>query len=425
MTSSDPGSDPEGWLRGLDPLGWRFGLERIKLLLAALDEPQRRFRSAHVVGTNGKSSVTAMLAALLEAHGRRTGAYLSPHVHRWAERIVIAGEEVPSDAFAAAAGRVARATASVERQLAPEDRVTQFEAATAVAFVALADAGVEFAVIEAGLGGRLDATNVLASEVTALTSVGLDHTAWLGETQTAIAREKLAVLRPGTVLVVGALRDDVTALAAATAHERNARLVVAPAAPPAPATLADVPYLRRNLGVALEAARVLLGELEPGAVERALAGLRLAGRAQRLDGSPPVIFDAAHNPDGAGALAEALAESDPGAPVVACLAVLADKDHRAIVAALAPALTEACCCEVPADVLQGSGRPAAAPTPAAALTQACIEHGVPARALASPEEAVEAAVERARELGGVALLAGSHYLLRYEWIARRAQNSSR
>ena len=165
--------------------------------------PQHRFASVHVVGTNGKSSVTEMTAALLEAHGIGAGAYLSPHDERWRERIRIRGAEIEPDAFGAAVERVAQAVEAVERTLDEGESVTQFEADTATAFVALAAARVEAAVIEAGLGGRLDATNVIPSRVTVLTSIGLEHTEWLGDTELEIAAEKLAVLRDHTTLVLG------------------------------------------------------------------------------------------------------------------------------------------------------------------------------------------------------------------------------
>ena len=201
----------------------RFGLDRIRRLVTALGMPQHRFASVHVVGTNGKSSVTEITAALLEAHGMRAGAYLSPHDERWRERIRIGGAEIDPDAFGAAAERVAQAVEVVDRALDEGEAVTQFEADTATAFVALAAAGVEVAVIEAGLGGRLDATNVLPSRVTVLTSVGLEHTEYLGDTELEIAAEKLAVLRDHSTLVIGPLAPEVEELARRIAAERSAR----------------------------------------------------------------------------------------------------------------------------------------------------------------------------------------------------------
>ena len=428
MAAAEAGAGPdapERWLASLDPIGWRFGLDRIELLLAELGDPQHEFRSAHVVGTNGKSSVTLMTAAIIEAHGHRTGAYVSPHTERWAERVRIGGREVPPGAFAAAVARVRGAATAVEPRLPDGERITQFEAATAVAFCAIAEARVEIAIIEAGLGGRLDATNVIRSAATALTSVGLDHTQYLGDTPLQIAAEKLAVLRRGSVLVVGALAPEVLALAERTAAERGAGLLIAAESSLELAGAYDAPYLHRNLGVALELARAMIGSLDEDAVRRALATLQLPGRSERIEGDPPVLLDAAHNPDGAAALAEALPLRADGRPVVGCLAVLADKDARGIVAALAPALSAAYCCEVPPADIEGSGRPGSASVPSGELAALFRERGLEASALASPAEAIQAALGRARDLGGVALLAGSHYLLRYGWIARHAQSSSR
>src|SRR5687767_15889055 len=191
----------------------RFGLERMLRLLTALGSPQERFAAVHVVGTNGKSSTVRMTAALLEAHGVRTGSYLSPHLVRFAERIRIADEDLLGGAFGAAIQRAAAAAAKVDRTLTGGERVTQFELLTAAAFDELARHEVEVAVIEAGLGGRFDATNVLGAEVVVLTNVGLEHTRWLGPTVEDIAREKLAVVRPGATLVLGDVPDTVAAQA--------------------------------------------------------------------------------------------------------------------------------------------------------------------------------------------------------------------
>src|SRR4051812_28645747 len=215
----------EAFLASRQPLGMRFGLERIQKLVSVLGMPQHRFESIHVVGTNGKSSTTEIIAALLEAHGVSAGAYVSPHDELWRERIQIHGAEIAPEAFAAAVERVAQAVETVDRTLDDGESVTQFEADTASAFVALAGAEVQAGVIEAGLGGRLDATNVLASRVTVLTSVGLEHTEFLGDTELEIATEKLAVLKPQSTLVIGPLSVDVRELAQRIAQERGARLV--------------------------------------------------------------------------------------------------------------------------------------------------------------------------------------------------------
>ena len=404
----------EAYLNSLQPLGMRFGLERIRKLVAVLGMPQHRFTSVHVVGTNGKSSVTEITAALLEAHGMRTGAYLSPHDERWRERVRVAGAELAPEAFGAAVERVAQGAEAVNRSLDEGDSVTQFEADTAAAFVALAAARVEAGVIEAGLGGRLDATNVLPSQVTVLTSVGLEHTQYLGDTEVAIAAEKLAVLRDHTTLITGPLAPDVADVARRFAAERNARLVTVTDLAPAVELPTAAPYLRRNFAVALAATEAVLGSLDVERVRGVAAGLDLHGRMEVVDRDPLVILDAAHNPAGAAALAEALPWVAAGRPVVACLAVLADKDVVGVVGALAPSLAAVVATAVPAARLAEAGRPGASSLSAGELASVARRAGVGA-----VEEVGEpaAAAARARELadakGGVLLVTGSHYLLRY------------
>jgi dihydrofolate synthase/folylpolyglutamate synthase len=373
--------------------------------------PQHRFASVHVVGTNGKSSVTETTMRLLSAHGMRAGAYVSPHLDRWSERVLVAGGEIAPDAFAAAVERVAESAEAVNRALADDEEVTQFEVATAAAFVALAAAGVEVAVIEAGLGGRLDATNVIPSRVTALTSVGLEHTEWLGETLGEIATEKLAVLRDHSTLVLGELDPEVERLARRVAAERHAEVVVAK---PSHAVRLRAPgaYQRRNFAVSLAAAEVVLGRLDPRIALGVASELELAGRVEMAGGDPPVVLDAAHNPDGARALAEALPEVTGGMPVVACTSVLEGKDAAGIAEALAPALALAVCTELPPGDLTGLGRPNARSIPARDLARRFEQAGAPTEAVAGPGEAIARALELARERSGVALLTGSHYLLR-------------
>jgi len=405
--------DPDAYLESLEPIGWRLGLERMYKLTTALGLPQHRFASIHVVGTNGKSSVARMAAALLEAHGVGAGACLSPHADRWSERTLVHGEEIEPAAWAEAVGRVARAAEGVNRTLEEGEAVTQFEAATAATFAALASARVEAAAIEAGLGGRLDATNVLPSRVTVLTSIGLDHTEWLGETELEIAAEKLAVLRDQTTLVLGRVSPAVAELAAATAAERGARLLRAPEDPgPELELLAPGGFQRRNFALATTAVEAFLGELDPAAVAAVAASVAVPGRLELIAGSPPTYVDAAHNPDGAAALAEALPALAGGRRLVACLAILADKDAEAMVAALAPVLERAVCTEVPAAALAGHGRPGARSRPAAELAALCAEVGLAAES--EPEFAT--ALARATELAaapppGAVLVAGSHYAI--------------
>src|SRR4051795_9244159 len=211
--------DAERLLLSLELFGMRFGLDRMRRLLTALGTPQERYGAIHVVGTNGKSSTVRMAAAILEAHGVRTGSFLSPHLSSFAERIRIGDADLGPADFGAAVQRAAAAAAKVDRTLEADDRVTQFELLTAAAMAEFARRGVEVTVVEAGLGGRWDATNVLGAPVVVLTNVGLEHTRWLGPTVTDIAREKLAVVGAGATLVLGEADLEVEALARETGAE--------------------------------------------------------------------------------------------------------------------------------------------------------------------------------------------------------------
>lgn len=398
-------------------------------LTTMLGMPQHRFASIHVVGTNGKSSVARMTAALLEAHGVRTGACISPHASQWSERVLLHGAEIAPADFAAAVQRTAQAADTVNRSLEDGEAVTQFEVATAAAFVALANARVDAAVIEAGLGGRLDATNTISSRVTVLTSVGLDHTQWLGETEEEIAAEKLAVLRDHSILVIGRVSPAVAALAERTAGERGARLLAAPEDPGLEVRLlANGRFQRRNFALACTAAEAFLGELDRGLAAKVGASIAIPGRLERLSEKPLVLIDAAHNPDGAAALAEALPELTGGRPVIACLAVLGEKDHAAMVESLAPILDRVICTELPGHppvdgpIPSDTGTfPAHRPETAelarrpgvgaAELARDCVRAGVDA----DVEPDFVAAVKRGRMLAtereGALLITGSHYAL--------------
>jgi dihydrofolate synthase/folylpolyglutamate synthase len=382
-------------------------------LSTALGMPQHRFASIHVVGTNGKSSVTRMTAALLQAHGLRTGACVSPHPTRWSERVLLDGETIGPAAFAAAVERVAQAAEAVNRSLDDGQVVTQFELATAAAFVAFAAARVDAAVVEAGLGGRLDATNTIPSRVTVLTSIGLDHTDWLGDTELEIAAEKLAVLRDHTTLVLGRVSPAVAALAEETVAKRGAKLIVAPEDPGKGLVLrAAGGFQRRNFALAAAAAREFHGDLDPAEVMAVAASVTVPGRLERVADDPATFVDVAHNPDGAAALAEGLLEIAGDRPVVACLATLADKDAPAMIAALAPALHRAICAELEPTALESRGLPGASTHSAAKLATACAAVGLPAE----QEPDFAAAVRRGRELaaalpGGILVITGSHYAL--------------
>jgi dihydrofolate synthase / folylpolyglutamate synthase len=389
----------------------------MRALSTLLGMPQHRFASLHVVGTNGKSSVTRMVAALLEAHGVSAGACVSPHPTHWSERVLVHGETIGAAEFTAAVERAAAAAEIVNRGLEKDEEVTQFELATAAAFVALAAARVKAAVVEAGLGGRLDATNTIPSKVTVLTSVGLDHTEWLGETEEEIAAEKLAVLRDHTTLVLGRVSPAIAALAERTAAERGASLIVAPEdLAPGVKLRARGEFQRRNFALACAAARAFLGDLDSGRVRAVAAEVEISGRLERVALDPPTYLDAAHNSDGAKALAEALPELAGGRPVVAVIAILADKDAKAMIEALAPNLTHAVCTDLSS--ADGPIGPVGLDLSARRrgfladeLARICVESGLSAEVEADFASAVARGRELALEVGGVLLVTGSHYAL--------------
>jgi dihydrofolate synthase / folylpolyglutamate synthase len=395
-------TDAESYLLGLELFGMRFGLDRMRRLLTTLGSPQERFASIHVVGTNGKSSKVRMIAAILERHGLRTGAYLSPHLVSFTERVRVDERDLEPERFAAAVHAAARAAAMVDRTLEGGDRVTQFEALTAAALAELARREVDVAVIEAGLGGRYDATNVLPSSVTVLTNVGLEHTRWLGPTVTDIALEKLAVLREDTTLVVGAaLHPDAEREARLAAARAGARLVVAPPDVGVPLG-ARGEFQRRNFAVARAAAEAYLGDLDEDAVRAAAAGTLVPGRFQEVDADPPMVLDGAHNPGGIAALTASLPDYVAGRPLTVVVSILDDKDAAAMLDELLPLAARL--------VVTHSANPRAL-SPG---TLESLAHQLGAAdVVAAPEPHV--ALERARELaraeGGVVLATGSIYLV--------------
>lgn len=404
--------EAERWLLSLELFGMRFGLDRMRRLMTALDSPNEAFAAIHVVGTNGKSSTVRMIAALLQHHGLRAGAYLSPHLVSFAERIRVDGADISQEQFAAAVGRARRATELVDRTLDADDRVTQFEALTAAAYAQLAAAGVEVAVVEAGLGGRWDATNVIGARVVVLTNVGLEHTRWLGPTVKDIAREKLAVVQrcdPPATLVLGPdLHPDAEAEARLVAESTHppATIVHAPADPPAGVELlARGAFQRRNFAVACAAAQAHLGRLEPAAVRAAAASTAVPGRFEVVSGGagrPDVVLDGAHNAGGMGALAETLPAFLAGRPLIAVLSVLDDKDAAAMLAALLPLCAGA--------VFTANANPRAlSPATLASLAGQVGEPPV-CRVEADPRRAVARAEELAGP-DGVVLATGSIYLI--------------
>jgi dihydrofolate synthase/folylpolyglutamate synthase len=282
------------WVAALSPWPEEFGLDRMRALLADLGDPQQAFPAIHVVGTNGKSTTTRLAAALLRAGGLRVGAYTSPHVAGWHERL-----DTDPATFERAVARV--------RPNAERAGATQFEALTAAALAEFAETGVDTAVVEAGLGGRLDATNVLRAPVVVLTNVGLEHTAQLGDTREEIAAEKLAVVQEGAAVVL--CEQEWQALARSSGAETT------------------VLTGRSNLALAVAAAETFLGRpVDPSAADE----VSLPGRLERRGESPLEIWDGAHNLDGVGWLLPHL----PDRHYVVVASILRDKNAEGMLAAL-------------------------------------------------------------------------------------------
>ena len=392
----------EEYLLSLELFGTRFGLDRMHRLMTVLGLPQRRFASIHVVGTNGKSSTVRFCAAILERHGLRTGSYTSPHLGSFRERIEVGEEPVPEADFAAAVARAAQAAELVNRRAEPDDQVTQFEALTAAAYHELARRGVEVAVIEAGLGGRFDATNVIPSKVQVLTSVGLEHTRWLGPTLKDIAEEKLAVVRDHGTLVVGQLDEESRAVAERIAEVRRSTLVQA-GSDVGLALRAPGRFQRGNFAIAAAAAEAFLDRpLDPAALRAAARETTIPGRVEIVAHDPLTVYDGAHNPAGAHALAESLGDVlGDRRPRVAVVGVLEDKDAAAMLTELLPHFDHA--------VYTRSQNPRSL-SPGTLVSLAEKLGGPRAETVADPH----AAVRRARALagrGGAVVAAGSIYLI--------------
>jgi dihydrofolate synthase / folylpolyglutamate synthase len=335
----------ERHLRSLELFGMRFGLDRMRRMMTVLGSPERSFDSIHVVGTNGKTSTTRMIAAILERHGLRTGCYLSPHLVSYAERVQIGERDIETHAFAAAIARAAWAAERVNRTLAEDDHVTQFELLTAAAFWELSRRGAEVVVVEAGLGGRYDATNTIDSSVTVLTNVGLEHTRWLGPTLTDIATEKLAVLGEGSILALGTpMPDELLDLARELAAERHAHVLLAQSPDADVAVAARGSFQRSNFALARLAAKAYLArrrrgepiQLDEDAVRAAAAATLVPGRMQVVEREPLTILDGAHNPAAVAALAQSLPEILCGRHLGLVFGVLEDKDAATMLATLLP-----------------------------------------------------------------------------------------
>jgi len=358
--------------------GMDFDLSRVAGAMARLDHPERRLgKVVHVGGTNGKGSTAAMVAAILESAGLKTGLYTSPHLARVTERIRTGGVEIDRARFAE----------SVE--LADVDGLTFFEQLTVVGIVAFAEERVDATVLEVGLGGRLDATNVVDADVAVVTGVALDHEEVLGHDLLQIAREKAGIFKAGRVAVVGAGGEpEAVPVLVEMAEAVGARVVRAGTDVPWPVALPGA-HQMRNAACALAATSAL--GIAAAAQRAGLAAVRWPGRLEEVDG---VLLDAAHNPQGARALAAALG----AAPFTVVAGISADKDIAGVVLPVASRAARIFATEAPS----------ARALPAGELG-AVASRVAPGRVVVEPSW--RAALAQARAVGGRVVVYGSLFLV--------------
>ena len=299
----------QDYLFSLKAKGVKFGIDRMRLLVAGLGHPERATPVVHIAGTNGKGSVAAMLDAICAAAGWRTGLYTSPHLVKLGERVQV-GRRILSEAEIVTYGKELMPVAEAVSQGSPDDHPSFFEFMTAMAFLQFARKQCDLAIIETGLGGRLDATNVVDPEVAVITSIGLDHCDMLGDTIEQIAAEKAGIIKPGKPVVIGRLPAEAEKVIRRVAAEQAAavhsvREVFGDALEGYPETAFEGDYQRWNAATATLAARCLDArwKLTDDVIARGLREARWPGRWQRTTiGGRPVILDASHNPEGASVL---------------------------------------------------------------------------------------------------------------------------
>ena len=328
------------WLYSHQVHGIKLGLETMLRLHAALDLPSPAPRYLHIAGTNGKGSVSAMLAAMLDAAGLRTGLYTSPHLVHFRERIRIGTACIPATHLAQ--GLTAVRTAIEREQIEP----TFFEIATATALRWFQQQRAEWVVLETGLGGRMDATNIVTPAVSVITPIGLDHTAYLGSTLAEIAAEKAGIIKPGIPVVSAPQPPEAERVLRETAARLHSPItfITAPLAENFTLSLGGS-HQRWNAALAF-AALIKAGiRPDPSAITEALAHCQWPGRFQRAEDAR-LILDGAHNPHAAQQLAQTWREEFPGEKATLLLGVLADKDVPGVIAPLLPLAARVLCLPV-------------------------------------------------------------------------------
>jgi dihydrofolate synthase/folylpolyglutamate synthase len=425
----------------------KFDLEHMRVLLQAMDHPERRFPSVLIAGTNGKGSTAATLASILWASGLKTGLYTSPHLVRINERIRVNGREISDDDFAFLQGHADRIAEKLVEQEELPWHPSFFEMMTAIAFEHFSRENVDIAVLEVGMGGRLDATNVVEPRVSVITDISLDHQKFLGNTVAEIAREKVGIIRPGGVVVTLPQQPEANDVIGNTVLDMGARAVNAvPYVPPVspgsaqylvaaaetgnrPGEDAKKPHYRyalqvlgeqilvetplvgrhqlRNVALAIAAAAELsqqgFGGITAKSVERGIRETRWPGRFEVIParpGWPEMVIDVAHNPAGAWALRSALSEQYEDRPLIFVFGAMSDKAISEMAEILFP-LAERVIATRPENPR------AAAPEE---IRQAAVRTGVEIDCI----EDVQSAVERAKTLataGTVIVITGSIYLV--------------
>lgn len=408
------------WLDSLGEFHMAFGLDRVRAVLDRMGSPERAAPAVHIAGTNGKGITAAYTSAILRSAGRRVGLYTSPHLSRPNERIAIDGSPVDDEGFAFSVSAVYDAADSIGVEM------TFFEVLTVSAFHAFRQAGVDAMVLETGLGGRLDATNVLAMPaVCAITEISADHEAVLGDTIDAIAAEKAGIVKPSRPLLLGAQDEAARAVILARAGALDAPVAFAGADfafrddPADPSRFGIEAGGRRVAGcrvaafgrgpreaaaMAAAAAWAVDDAIPPEAVARGLADAAWPGRREIVEaGGVRLVLDGAHNPGAARSLASALPPVLGGRPPVVLFASMADKAHGPVLEALAATK--------PASMITTSVGMARSADPAALATLASGAGIGRVEAIPDARVAFERAAQTARDLDGVLLVTGSLYLV--------------
>ena len=342
-------------------------LDRIRDFLALLGDPQDGYPVVHLTGTNGKTSTARMIEGLVRALGLRTGRFTSPHLESMTERIVVDGEPLSEDQFVAAFNDIAPYTHLVDAQ--HSHPLSFFETVTAMAYATFADAPVDAAVVEVGLGGTWDSTNVADGKVAVITPIAVDHAKYLGSTPAEIARDKAGIIKPGATVVTAVQDEDVALVLGERCAEVGATLAreglefgVATRVPAVGGQLLTLQGLRasyeevflplygahqaQNAALALAAVEAFVGgddALDAEVVREAFAEVTSPGRLEVIRRSPTIVLDAAHNPHGAQAVVEAIGDSFAFDPLIGVLGVMADKDHEGLLGAFEPVLAHVVC----------------------------------------------------------------------------------